>query len=375
MQMALSDDGPASIAVLNSMLALASLHREGNLAHAARLKLSALQALMISSKRGISSMAGIQHIAAGILLCTFEVGANPSSCYVELISHLQVQQTSENSSQWIGHICGAKDVIKAVQEESHAPGSDSSIILGWVYYCDVLARFCLRHWRTPMVKHTANALGFDPTKSRDCAIQYLIARTSFSWTIPNITNHCHPVLACLSEICDTLLYPWDPLYHADGYQYSLEKLQSNLMNMEITGPDPEPSPQPPLESVGQILELFRLAGLVYLERASKNFSGQSTELNQWAEKAFSIFSELQYCRHPFPIFIFGCEAHDDDRRMVILDLITRTEQHPHIRNLQDTRELLQSAWIHEDLEVDREVEYIRKLNLVLSSSDVVPSFM
>ena len=73
MQMALADNKPASKAVLQSILALASLHRDGDQSHAARLKPSALRALTASTERGINARAGIQHIAAGLLLCAFEV--------------------------------------------------------------------------------------------------------------------------------------------------------------------------------------------------------------------------------------------------------------------------------------------------------------
>ena len=77
MQMALSDNAPASKAVLHSMLALASLHRNDNKEHTAQLKLSALQALMTSTDKGMSAKIAIQHVAAGMLLCTFEVSVYP----------------------------------------------------------------------------------------------------------------------------------------------------------------------------------------------------------------------------------------------------------------------------------------------------------
>jgi hypothetical protein len=73
MQMALSDDAPASKAVFHAMLALAALFRAGNKTHAVRYKLAALHALMASTERGIDGESSIKHIAAGILLCTFEV--------------------------------------------------------------------------------------------------------------------------------------------------------------------------------------------------------------------------------------------------------------------------------------------------------------
>lgn len=294
-----------------------------------------------------------------------------------LMCPLQMQQTSEKNSQWVAHICGAKDVIEAIQSKRYIPGSDSSVILGWVYYYDVLARFSLRHWRTHMVKQTAANLGFDPNGSSPaCAIEHIIVRASFARQIPDISIYSHQVLRLLSEVCDTILYPWGPQYYADEYREYLDGLESRLRkSILLTGPDIGTSPQVVIQDVAQVLELFRLAGLVYLERASRNFSGQSTKLEQWTDEAFSIFTKLDACQYPFPLFIFGCEARTDDRRMAILDLIAKTEQDPHVRNVQEVRSLIQSVWIQGDLEVDGEVEYIRKLNLVLSSRDVVPSFV
>jgi hypothetical protein len=71
--MAFSDELPASRAVLHSMLALAALFRDGDRSYTARYKLAALEALMLSTEMGISCDTSIKHIAAGLLLCTFEV--------------------------------------------------------------------------------------------------------------------------------------------------------------------------------------------------------------------------------------------------------------------------------------------------------------
>jgi len=72
MRVALSE-GAASAAVLQSLLALSSLHRHGLQSRAARLKLSALSALAASAKAGVNAYEAIFHIAALMLLCCFEV--------------------------------------------------------------------------------------------------------------------------------------------------------------------------------------------------------------------------------------------------------------------------------------------------------------
>lgn len=72
-RMALVNNAPSTTAVLRSLLALSSLHRSGLQSQAAELKIAALNALSVASNREISAMETIQHVAAGMLLCSFEV--------------------------------------------------------------------------------------------------------------------------------------------------------------------------------------------------------------------------------------------------------------------------------------------------------------
>lgn len=73
---ALSSNAPSNVAVLQSLLALASLNRYGYQMQAAKLKVAALQSLRtsnLSTGKGISVVEAVKHVAAGMLLCSFEV--------------------------------------------------------------------------------------------------------------------------------------------------------------------------------------------------------------------------------------------------------------------------------------------------------------
>jgi hypothetical protein len=72
-RMALVNNAPSTAAVLRSLLALSSLHRSGLHSQAAELKIDALKALSAASNREISAMETVQHVAAGMLLCSYEV--------------------------------------------------------------------------------------------------------------------------------------------------------------------------------------------------------------------------------------------------------------------------------------------------------------
>lgn len=281
-----------------------------------------------------------------------------------------MQKKPKKDCGWVGHVCGAKEVIQAMQQEQHAIGSDTSVILGWSVYFDVLARFSFRHWRTESIKTTALQLGFTSDGSALCALQYLIARASFAREIPTILNHAHPIVPLLAEVFDTILDSSNPQYHTPEYQQSLDSLSLRLANTSVVSKHEE-EPNGPSD----LLELTRLAALIYFERVSRNFSGHSTKIGLWIANAQAILVNLHECPCPFTLLIFGCEASLDEDRLILLDLFTRLEQRPHLISLLEVKGLIQSAWIQHDLEVERSLEYIRKLNLVVSSRDAVPSFM
>ena len=75
MRMALTGDTPSTAAVRNSLLALSSLHRYGVQEQAFKFKISSLRALATTSMSDLTDVEAIQHVAAGMLLCSFEVSS------------------------------------------------------------------------------------------------------------------------------------------------------------------------------------------------------------------------------------------------------------------------------------------------------------
>jgi Fungal specific transcription factor domain len=85
-RLALSDSSPSSTAVLQSALALSSLHQHGVQGNVFRLKARALRALVISSNHGIEGPTVAQHIAASMILCHLEV-CSSTGLYLLLNKH------------------------------------------------------------------------------------------------------------------------------------------------------------------------------------------------------------------------------------------------------------------------------------------------
>lgn len=73
MRIALPGNTPSAAAVLNSLLALSSLHRYGVQTQAFRLKIATIKALAAATTCNLTAREIMQHAAAGMLLCSFEV--------------------------------------------------------------------------------------------------------------------------------------------------------------------------------------------------------------------------------------------------------------------------------------------------------------
>jgi hypothetical protein len=286
-----------------------------------------------------------------------------------------MQQTSGDNSCWAGYINGIKRVIDAVKQKEPTVGSNASLILGWAFYFEVMARFSLRHWRTEQMKALVKELGFDTEGPGGCVLQYILARASFAQGVPKIATHAHPVIQLLAKVSETAMYSSEPGYLSTEYHQRLDDLRAKLENVSSCPLGVDDWPQAQLHHTQQLLELNRLAGLIYLERVSRNFSGQSTKIITWVRQAVSILAELETCHCPFALFIISCELNADKDRIIILNLFAKMEKKPHLRSFLETRALIQTAWNQQDLAGDEGLEYIYKLNLVMSTRNVVPSLI
>jgi hypothetical protein len=122
------------------------------------------------------------------------------------------------------------------------------------------------------------------------------------------------------------------------------------------------------------VELCQLAALVYLERVAGSFFEEKSKANQRIERAFSLFSQLETCKWPFPLLIFACEAWNDDQRITILDLMARIQKNSPGRSLDFVKSMIQSLWVQDDL-ADQEIGYMDRLSVIISSRESFPAFV
>lgn len=188
------------------------------------------------------------------------------------------------------------------------------------------------------------------------------------------------VLLPLVDVFENIVDPSHPQYHSVKYRQELKTLEGDLESILNGKHVPALSRKDLglLKSQSDIdfatLEVYRLAALIYLERASNSFSGTSAKLSAWSSSAFKLLRTLGLLKHSFPIFIIGCEARTDEQRIVILDCIEMTQGAQPSPGMQIVQEMIQSAWALEDLETEKEVDYMAKLDIVISGCETMPSF-
>lgn len=327
LRMSLSSDTHSATAVLRSLLAFSSLHRYGMQSQALELKVSALEALGVSRSANLDKATVIHHVAACMLLYSFEV-----------------QQSSPSSGDWVPYICGVERLIGSGHlGMSPSDEEDIASLLDWIYYNDIVGRFSLRHWDD-------NGKG----------IRILSAPPSILSKASHATPPVITILKFFSEAYDLAL---DDASEATVAQ----KECIRILDWRIRS----------ISTTGAIDEAFQLAALVYLDRISGSSFTPPSRAQQRVDEAFDLLSKMACCERQFPLFILGCEARSDEQRTVVLDLISRSEGNAVSRSFSHVKLLLEAIWAQDDL-VDRQsvdLEYRNRLTSTMSRCSFPPCFV
>jgi hypothetical protein len=179
-----------------------------------------------------------------------------------------------------------------------------------------------------------------------------------------------------SEFCYNVLSPDDPRYFSADYISWLRNIENQLISIrEQLQLRQRVSHRPDLNVDSEsstVKELFVLAVLVYFTKTSPKLIGSSSKTKEWIESAFQILSETRLCNKPFPVFIFGLEAREDSRRLLILDVIDSTIEKFNTRGLTSVRKLLLKAWVQYDLHVEDDLRQDRDMCYFLGVCNFVP---
>ena len=188
------------------------------------------------------------------------------------------------------------------------------------------------------------------------------------------------ILWSLSDIFQNLVDEYDSRYYTKEYREEVAALEYRLETI-LNGKHALESDQVDLGKIESsearrfaTLELYRLTSLIYLERASQNFSGTSQKLDAWIDSAFQIMERMRFCKQVFPIFIISCEAQTEEQRIIVLDCIQHTAQTTPSKSLEMVKGMVQNMWNIQDLEPDKEINYMAKLDAIISIHETMPSF-
>ncbi|KUJ14016.1 uncharacterized protein LY89DRAFT_651085 [Mollisia scopiformis] len=343
-RLALSDSSPSSTAVLQSALALSSFHRHGLQADVFRFKARALRALVVSC----NSPTVVQHIAASMILC-----------------HLEMLGMPDAVSLWFCHLSEARRLIDNAGLDNQSFQGELSRLLDWVEYHMVMSRFSHRHWYIHVEPIRAIS-DLAPVKQGTCHSRKVES-----------ASHCsHEILRHFYIMFEMIRKPTDSLYHSDEYENSLRCLENRITNIVPLTPEGISNTISSLSPAWTATtELFKIAALIYLKRASRNFSGTSPEIDAMAERGYILLDDLETFNSAFPLLIIGCEARTDEQRMRSLGHVERAMKSSSLRSLQGLQNILQQIWVQDDLAVDYELDYLSRLDAVISSYRIMPSFV
>ncbi|KAI0972452.1 fungal-specific transcription factor domain-containing protein [Xylaria arbuscula] len=355
MQMVFTHDTVSRRALFYALLAFSSLHRTGLHQETMSFKVTALKALSDSAKEAAQgSVEAAQHVAACMILCAFEI-----------------LLPTENSGEWLWYIRGAMQIIQRAELGYLSDESGNGDLLDWVYFHDSMSQFTLYHWRHKYLAAEATDTTITP-------IQPIRQSSSPEKETkpPVFRNRPHAILNVLSEICEVLLDPSDPRSQEIEYKNRLRALEWKVDNLPSL---------PPLASeldessdeVELTAQLYRISTRVYLTRASQDPREPPVDLDALINSAFAGPVRSCHCRHFFPLLIIAGEAHTEEQRAAILNLIDRTEKYGYVRSMTAFRSQVQSFWIQQDLHSDGDIilNYLGLMKAIVSSDRALPSYV
>lgn len=248
-----------------------------------------------------------------------------------------------------------------------------------------MSRFSHRHWYINE-ESTRRVGNFAPVDQASCHSRKVKLKNpqvptckvhlSNTRQVETASHYSHEILRHLYNMFDMIRKPTDSLYHSDEYENSLRCLENKITSL-VPSPPKDISDTMSRSSTAWVTttDLLRLAALIYLKRASRNFSGTSPEIDAMVEKAHILLDDLDTCSLAFPLLIIGCEARTDEQRMRILEHIGRAMRTLTLRSLHGLQNILQQIWVQDDLAVDYELDYLKRLDAIISSYQIMPSFV
>lgn len=266
-----------------------------------------------------------------------------------------------------------KQLLNACSLSAPQEHDDLAVLLDWVYYHDVMMRFTLRHWNGEAMGLSANSstAWTEVCTYAEVYVQQLPAIDLKRSCIAQQPSSTSALPELLSEFCD--ITPGHPSSTAKGQALDDHKNFLMVLDWRIRKVPVLLKPDEAAE-MRTVVELYRLAALIYINRVSEDGLNRAAQTQEDVEEGFLLLSKLAACERQFPIFVMGCEARTDEQRAIIMDLISRTEKKVTSRSFNHVTVLLHAVWAQDDL-ADVQINYWDKLTSVISRCVIVPSLV
>jgi hypothetical protein len=164
----------------------------------------------------------------------------------------------------------------------------------------------------------------------------------------------------------------------DPHTEVLNRLERRLKYVEqgirVEELDDDSGSMEKMQQTCDIAELYRLAGLIYLNRAGRKMDISNSALQSVTESAFAILDKLHICERTFPLFIISCEARTDVQRATVLQLMNNTRTQFVPTNITRVHGYIERFWAMDELDVLQGTSYAEKMTAVLSCREAVPTF-
>ena len=265
------------------------------------------------------------------------------------------------------YLCGVKRIIDAALMQCDITDGEYAMLIDWVYFHEVLAGFSIVHWgqKTP-----ANSFCYEQPKSKLIHIrpELLAEQQAAYWR----TNE---IFESISSISRLLLASGSNLTHMERSML-VNRVEERLLSFK---------PRPLIvRQIGSwdvetkasiILELYRLAALIYLNRAFIGYHGGEEQHRKLVDEATLYLAHVRPHEVPWALFIIGCEARTDEERKNMLQFFPENHVAPFINKLNWMRQMVEASWIYDDLHYDQHLGYFSKLSAVMTHSPIPPAFI
>lgn len=131
-------------------------------------------------------------------------------------------------------------------------------------------------------------------------------------------------------------------------------------------------------SVLDTAELYRIAALIFLERACRRRPRYAPEVEHLVEIGFTILQRLKVCAVMWPLFIVACEAQTDEQRTLAIETFEASRKVRKAGNISLIQKLTEDVWKQDDLFTYSRIAEVTvpllRYESVISPSSQLPNF-